>query len=98
MLTVCDGHGDHGHFVSEYIKRVLPQILNNLSKGHQATHNLNTLGLGQPRLIQFGGKNRKAPVLPEPDQEEKLTPPLHHLFQMAEKERNQLLKTALKAL
>jgi len=24
LLAVCDGHGEHGHFVSEFIKKVFP--------------------------------------------------------------------------
>ena len=32
FIGVCDGHGMHGHFISEYISKFLPQKLNSIKK------------------------------------------------------------------
>ena len=37
LLGVMDGHGVNGHFVSQYVKQHLPQVLNNLIKGNDVS-------------------------------------------------------------
>lgn len=94
LLSVCDGHGEHGHFVSEFIKKVFPQILSNLAKGKEAAANLNLKGLGQQRPVQFGKLAKKTGAA-EPEEEQL---PLFDLFKLPPDQRDLLLKTAFKAL
>ena len=97
LLSVCDGHGDHGHFVSEFIKKVFPQVLQNLSRGLNPTENLNLKGLGQQRPAQIGKTLKKSPEQQE-EEPTQLQKPLYDVFTMPAEQRDQLITLAYKAL
>ena len=40
IIGVCDGHGDHGHKVSEFIKNYLPKELNKQLLEINSFHNI----------------------------------------------------------
>jgi len=58
MMGVCDGHGIHGHLVSNFVKVNLPKILADLIKNGNKNNNLINDYASSPGK----GNNRNGPI------------------------------------
>jgi serine/threonine protein phosphatase PrpC len=90
MLGVHDGHGEHGHHVSEFIRMVLPKIISNLAHGNPPMQNVSIKNLGASKL---GTK----PVKKAKEEAVVISPPANWFLSLPE-DRDLLIKESFTLL